>query len=485
MKIKNLNYYQIKSDEVDNMINNNSFTLLKILIQDDFTTEELKRYLSINLSTLLRNIKNLNEYLSSLGIDPIIKHGNKYSLNITEEQQREIFSNLSILFSDQRIEYLFIKILIKGYINLEYETSLLNISRTTIVRDFKSVRNTLKSYNITLKYKVGKGIFIQNKNKDIGFFLIKKLMKIILERDYISISCYSFLPEISSENIKQRYLIYYKVFEKFKISLGDMLFAFVYSIDIISNYFNTFSIPLFEPIMSNIKNDTKFLEIEKYVKDNIVLDSDYIQYISCVIFCLKYRTLIPNEFLSFNEAFFKKLEEYFHIDVDISLKKTISYKLVSYFFRYNNKIISITNIHPHFANKIILDKLEKILEELNTNLYYSDLLLFSEFIKNILIKNSLKEKIKILFLIENYLLIDLKDFSEHIKKISPNIEFSIKPTLYFKFSNEDLSVYDLIVSDQLKFKSIHKVKAINSLEIEILIYNFCLKKALKRIKKSD
>ena len=116
-------------------------------------------------------------------------------------------------------------------------------------------------------------------------------------------------------------------------------------------------------------------------------------------------------------------------------------------------------------------------------LYISqDILQLLQITKTLLVENILAKKITILFLIQEYLTLNIDEILNKIKNISPNIDYEVRSTIYYEYSEKKISDYDLIISDQLNTSGIHRMKILNSCELENIIHNFCIKKSIKKLK---
>ena len=465
-------------------MNFNCFILLRILVQGKFTAEELLKYLSINLYSLQRNIKSINSFLSSLNITEIEKNTENYFyLELTEEEKNRIFKNLNLRFSQQREDYLFLKILISGFTNLENEAKFLNISRSTIVRDFASVKDILNENRIKTKYKSGRGIFIENNTKKKHYRIALKIMKIILERSYTPTELFDFIPELSFENIKKEYQKLYKISEHLKLQMGEFVFSSVYSLIILNKYFKNIKITLFNKRLKVIEGDEKFFTLKKYLSKKIDVEENVLNYIASILYDVKYNSINFSFFVPYNKKFIAELKKHFKLNEEISpkIERAIHAKLLSSSIRYSNRVMYISTLHPTSNDKIIIDIVEKILSDLNVKYYYGDILQIIQIVKTLLIEHILSKKIRILFLIQEYLMLNTEEISNKVRKISSNIDFEMKPTIYYEYLDKDLSGYDLIISDQLNLQGINRIKILNLLELDEVIYEFCIEKAISAL----
>lgn len=465
-------------------MNFNSFILLRILIQGRYTTDELVKYLSINLFSLQRNMKSLNDFLLSVNMPQIQKVDNYFYLKITKDEKDKFFKNLNIHFSPYREEYLFFKILIKGFINLESEAKFLGVSRSTIVRDFTNVRSILEAHHIKLKYRSGKGIFIESEIQGIHNSFSLKIMKIILEINYTPTNLFEFIPELNIENIKTEYQKLYKISEELNARMGEFVFSSIYSLIILGKYFKNTDISLLDKRLEKIKEKKEFIILKKYLVGKLNTEENILNYIAFILYDIKYERYNFSFFIPYHKKFLSKLKKELKIDIKIphKIKNAFLTKLFASLIRASNKIIYVSTIHPNADDQIIINIIEKILLDLNVKYYYGDILQLLQITKTLLVENILSKKITILFLIQEYLTLNIDEILNKIKNISPNIEFKVRSTIYYEYSEKNISDYDLIISDQLNISGIHRIKILNSCELENIIHDFCIKKSIKILK---
>ena len=462
-------------------MNFNSFILLRILIQGRYTTDELVKYLSINLFSLQRNMKSLNDFLLSINMPQIQKIDNYFYLKITKDEKDKLFKNLNIYFSPYREEYLFFKILIKGFINLESEARLLSISRSTIVRDFVNVRSILETHHVKMKYRPSKGIFIDSEIQEIYNSFCLKIMKIILEINYTPNNLFEFIPELNIENIKTEYQKLYKISEELNTRMGELVFSSICSLIILGRYFKNAYILLLDKRLRKAKEKKEFIILKKYLEKKLNTEENILNYITFILYDIKYDKYNFSFFIPYHNKFLLKLKKELKIDIEIpyKIKNAFLTKLFASLIRASNKIIYVSPLHPNANDKVIINIIEKILLDLNIKYYYGDILQLLQITKTLLVKNILAKKITILFLIQEYLTLNIDEILNKIKNISPTIEFEVRSTIYYEYSDKNISDYDLVISDQLNISGIYRMKILNSCELEDIIHNFCIKKSIE------
>lgn len=157
-------------------MNTTAANILKILSQSEMSVDDMQLYLEVEKSSIIKSILQLNEFLKLIKLPTIEKKDNVYFFNLTNQQMKTLFNNLNILTSREKVDYLFIKFIATGFLNLEKEKENLDISRSTILRTFKMVKEIFAKNGTIFKYVHTKGLVLTKIN-DIfyrrGYFGIK------------------------------------------------------------------------------------------------------------------------------------------------------------------------------------------------------------------------------------------------------------------------------------------------------------------------
>lgn len=128
-------------------LNSTNIGTLNLLYQGHFSQDDLALYLDVESKTLFKNISQLNINLKDLNLNEIeIKEG-KYHLELSQCQWSYILNNKEFMSSEDIIDYLYLKFIFKGFINLELEKNEFQISRSSINRYFLVVKNMLAKNN--------------------------------------------------------------------------------------------------------------------------------------------------------------------------------------------------------------------------------------------------------------------------------------------------------------------------------------------------
>lgn len=156
-------------------MNTTAANILKILSQNEMSIEDMQLYFNVERSSIIKTISQLNLFLESIKLPTIYKVANFYFLKLTPKEIEFLFQNFKTLTFDEKIDYLFIKFISTGFLNLEKEKSILDVSRSTILRSFQVVKDEFSKNGTTYEYSHGKGLILKKYLKKIRFFFIRNL----------------------------------------------------------------------------------------------------------------------------------------------------------------------------------------------------------------------------------------------------------------------------------------------------------------------
>lgn len=151
-------------------INTTNINILTLLSQEKFSLEELSLYLNLEKKSIYKNINSINSFLKDENLPLIEVKNSIYSIDLSKSQWANLFTRKDFITTDEIIDYLYLKFIHNGFINLEVEKELLNISRSSIIRYFNDVKKTLELNGSQYEYVVGKGLrlaYLSQTNKNI------------------------------------------------------------------------------------------------------------------------------------------------------------------------------------------------------------------------------------------------------------------------------------------------------------------------------
>lgn len=170
--------------------------ILKQLVSSDsiFTITDLQKTLDMSQRSIYYSLERINDYLDRLDLpiiinkrgvgllvhDKVIEYVNKSNSTIKDiyictSQERNNLQVLSILLS-------------KKYINISTLMEDFNVSRSTIIKDLREIRNIVTQYNLVLEFNIERGYEIQ------GSEIQKRSLILIINSDY------GYLMDIKSMN---------------------------------------------------------------------------------------------------------------------------------------------------------------------------------------------------------------------------------------------------------------------------------------------
>ena len=222
-------------------MNTTAANILKILSQSEMSVDDMQLYLEVEKSSIIKSILQFNEFLKSINLPTIEKSENLYSLNLSNQQMKTLFNNFNTLTLTEKIDYLYIKFIATGFLNLEKEKENLDISRSTILRAFKTVKETFAKNGTTYEYVHGKGLVLKNLSQiDKGTFC-KKLMIFFIEEDILVPSRKKLLDSIKKFDTKERMEKLYPILSSSDISINYVMLSFVHTLEICVDLFGGFN----------------------------------------------------------------------------------------------------------------------------------------------------------------------------------------------------------------------------------------------------
>lgn len=466
-------------------MSNTLITILRILLHGEIKVEELGKYISLDYNSIDRNIKLLNEYLLEKNISPIKRYNNRYFFNKSNINVSEIFPKLDILSSEERREIISIKLLLNGSINLEKERELLDISRTTILKDFKIIKSFLLTYGITTYSKNSKGIFLDSPDSEaLRYLLCNKIIKLFVDRDSLTKKRKELLDSINILNETEYIKLYKYMTEKLDIPISIFAFYGIYSMALIEKFKGSSIEYTKSKSEISIENFDKIHNlIENYAPQ---FSNNFKEFLVTVFYKAKIYYIYDNKLKTEYEIFFNSLCNKF------SLTKGQEGRLKTYLQRFffvaglNYRFGALwIRETPKGKNLLrLLSFIEKILEENSISLIYSDIVRLAVHLTSFLATEYLQNKINIAIIYQGINEKNIEDVSQYISNKYPNIELTIEPLLYFKIKTLiEQNKFELIISDTNihKHTNLVKICSISISEVENTLFEHCLKKFLEPI----
>ena len=167
------------------MVNQREMSILEFFIKNSNSSyEELAEVYNISERIVRYNIKNINYFLKILNLLPIQKQGKKLYFD-NKQDISNIYSVIKELENFSQIERIdvlkFVISFDENGLNLKKVSEKLKVSKTTIKKDLKILKQDINNQNLELVYKNTKGYRME------GELYKKKLFNIYILRKYITI----------------------------------------------------------------------------------------------------------------------------------------------------------------------------------------------------------------------------------------------------------------------------------------------------------
>ncbi|MGL5596064.1 MAG: HTH domain-containing protein [Cetobacterium sp.] len=467
---------------------NTAKILLKILLNGNLHQNDLERYLDLDLNSIKKNLKILDNYLLSNRLGTIKRYKDIYTLEKFNKNLIISLVELDILSSKDRQDILCIKLLLNGKLNLEKIKEELNISRTTLQKDLKDLKEYLKQSGIEVESKHFKGIFIQrNQSVIIKHILCEKIMRLFIGKEYLTKYQIKLLKEIDTLNDFDFFEIFSEITKEFKIGKFNITFYALYSMKCIENLDNSF---IYEGDIFQTHSEYYNI-LKKLEKMKLDLSFEFKKFVAVIILKALYFPMfdlnLKNSFNIFIETLEKNLELELH-----EKRKLIKLLIKKYQIGYLNKKYDLfwirsktkSNLQIQFGNII-----QNMIEKTNIQMMYGDILGISDVILDFYIEKEYSKKLKLLFIVQNIEGIESSHYKKvfsHIQIFYPKAEIFIETILDLKFGViKEIEEYDLVISEfeNIDFKNSKKLCSLNIQEIQSMISEIILLKILNKFNK--
>ncbi|WP_330111387.1 hypothetical protein VSU16_07200 [Cetobacterium somerae] len=458
-------------------INTTNINILTLFSQGDFSLEELSLYLNLEKKSIYKNINSINSFLKDENLPLITLNEGIYSLKLSKSQWENLFRRKDFITSDEIVDYLYLKFIHNGFINLESEKERLNISRSSIIRYFNDIKKTLEINESQYEYIVGRGLkltFLSQTDKNI---FSKKLIKFFIKCDFSLNHSIFIIDLIKDYDINKLLNHLYRIFKALNLPTTHFIISFLCSLHICIKVFGGF----------NFKRDYSykdFSDIENIIKSNLKdYDALYQQQIFYFIISLK-RDEINFEPSTLEKAFktIEEVKEKFNLNnLNPFLEKMLLKKICFSIFKYENHIFKVKSSTITNKEKTLLNILDNILKKYNLNLFFCDKISIIQIIVKIIIEHNKDSLKNILLLFNEVIILDDNHLKDSLYNHNKKFNFHIEPTFFYKLNPENYeNKYDLILSDEpsLNSKTI-VVNSFNSMQVLSAIYGYIFDKALE------
>ncbi|MGL5570892.1 hypothetical protein [Cetobacterium sp.] len=419
-----------------------NINILKILYQTEISKNNLALNLNLTNGCLMKAIKQINIYLEDFKINSrIFINDDIISLELSKKEWKLIFYNLNELSNQDKFDYLYIKFIYFGFINLEKEKEILNISRSSISRYFFNIKKLLDTNNSKIIYNNGKGskiISLSEYNKNL--FVIK-VMKLFLHEEILIKSQKDLLNSLKTFETKIRFSTLLAIHNSLKLPTTIYLLCFLCSVEIYTKKFGTFHNTKFKESTSiDIKTIKKTIDVLGYDFSSIYKKELY-NFIADIASNKHY--YIEN-ILILSKKIIKDLLKEFSLTQDLS--PILLQRIYIGIFKKENNILKIRNVYFHGYDKLIFNKLDKILKKHKIELYMCDKHIITTDIKKEYLKIKILEIKKILIILNDTCTLKQINLKSELVHIYPHIHFDIEYN-FFNNKTSKRKNYDFCIND--------------------------------------
>lgn len=461
-------------------MNSTNVGILNLLYHGRFSQNDLALYLDVDSKTLVKNISRLNSSLKDLALNLIEVEDGKYQLKLENDQWSHILNAKEFMSLEDIIDYLYIKFIFKGFINLESEKNEFQISRSSINRYFLVVKNMLAKNNSSYKYENAKGLRLIHLSLQDKNLFCKKLIKLFVKCDFIispSTIYYNLFKDSQVNELSEKL---YKIFTFSEISATKFIVAFSLALKICVDIFNGFK---FADDYDKLK---QYAEIKKLVEKELESYSkDYKQQIFSFLLNLKNKeNFFEQGIIERAKLLMKELKKQLNIEnIEKGFKELLLKKLYMSLFKYENNILKVYSSKLNNDDKRLLKILDETLLKTGLKIYFYDKVVILGILKKIIIEKNRKDIANILLLFNEIILPHDLYLKENLQKQIPHINIDIMPSFHLKFNYLNcVNHYDLILSDEItQDLNVEKISSFNYLKVLEKIDKKAIEKGLNNL----
>lgn len=291
------------------IIETKTFKLLNLLLNSNYAldTQEICHHLNINKRNLYYELNKINDLLTSYQL-PIVVNNRDSGFILEREQKQNIRKllldeDISLQFTkEERLCLIIINLVLHPDQTLDMLANILNTSRSTIIKDFKSVEEILKQQNLAITF-----------NNKLGYQFTGRFADVIS----LYFSCFDYLDTYIINNCNSNLLMEIKAIEH------------QYDCELINNQSYALAYLLKEnnKCLNYLLDGNELIpETLKVIKNRVVIDDNY-----------NYDEIVDQLITNFEQISALKIT-----DRDV-LTQRLKKHFISSIYRFVNHI-SITNV---------------------------------------------------------------------------------------------------------------------------------------------
>ena len=462
-------------------MNSTNVGILNLLYQGSFYPKDLSTYLEIDSKTLVKNISQINRELGDLKLNEIQLLNGKYQLYLEKNQWNFILNSKEFMSSEDIIDYLYLKFIYNGFINLELEKNHFQISRSSINRYFLVVKNLLIENKSNYKYENGKGFrLIELSTLEKNLFC-KKLIKIFVKCEFNVTPTTLYYTLFKDSKIEGFLKKIYEVFLIVDVPATKFMVAFSFALKICVDTFGGF-----KNIDKKYNHLEEYREIEKEIYFILKeCPKEYKEQIFSFLLNLKNNeSFLEKEMVERAKILMEELKKKLKIEhIEKGFEELLMKKLYMSFFKYENNILKVYSSKLNNDDKRLLKIVEESLVRTGLKIYFYDKMVLLNILKKIIIENNKKNINRILLLFNEIILPNDLYLKENLKKQIPHINIDIMPSFHLRFNYLNcINNYDLILSDEkYQDENVEKLTTFSYLKVLEKIDKKAMENGLKNI----
>ena len=220
------------------MLNSREIKILEFLIKHgDVPENRILEDNKINKRNFLYNLQNINAFLENMGLKKIERREKLLYFDITQNLEKIyiVLNNIGKFDQKERIKILEYKLFFDEKLNLKKISEDLEVSKTTIKKDFHIFKNILSEKNIKILYKNNFGYYIEYNNSEYKEWLKTKKIEELLfqnkkERNiYLEYIKKIFLKNFGYINTNKVSAFLNDINENLKLNMKDDVYQILYS----------------------------------------------------------------------------------------------------------------------------------------------------------------------------------------------------------------------------------------------------------------
>lgn len=220
------------------MLNSREIKILEFLIKHgDVPENRILEDNKINKRNFLYNLQNINAFLENMGLKKIERREKLLYFDITQNLEKIyiVLNNIGKFDQKERIKILEYKLFFDEKLNLKKISEDLEVSKTTIKKDFHIFKNILSEKNIKILYKNNFGYYIEYNNSEYKEWLKTKKIEELLfqnkkERNiYLKYIKKIFLKNFGYINTNKVSAFLNDINENLKLNMKDDVYQILYS----------------------------------------------------------------------------------------------------------------------------------------------------------------------------------------------------------------------------------------------------------------